>query len=138
MKSRILKECLKIAHNDIDTHPEHEYYPHWSFAIQNNKIIGKGYNRRDFPEGNPLYPGYARRVAWNNGLPKMHSEVSLWTKVKGIIDGRIPWSVVNIRLNRQGEIRSSCPCPVCKGFLTSLGCSKVYFTTDAGWAQLKD
>ena len=125
MKQTILKECIRIAREknlqrDSD-------FRHFSFIIQRNKLIEWGTNVSRVP---PLiHFGYSNTSGW-------HSEVNAYRKAKGII-GEGYFEVINIRLNKLGDLRISKPCKCCHAFLKELGCKDVWFSTDAGFAKLK-
>lgn len=135
MKKSILRDCLSIAIDYLPKHPEFHYYPLYSFIIQNNKIIEWDTNDSGTPD-HTIYPMYQSRVAHLDGTPKRHAEVNAWRKAKGIINKLKPFEVVNIRLNREGQVKLAAPCSCCTCFLKSLNASHTYFTTDAGWAKL--
>ena len=125
MKQTILKECTRIAREknlqrDSD-------FRHFSFIIQKNKLLEWGTNRSKIT---PLtHLGYPK----TSGL---HAEVNAYKKAKGIIkEGS--FEVINIRLNKTGELRLSKPCRCCHDFLKALGCTNVVFSTDVGFAKLR-
>ena len=120
MRQRILSDCIKIARQQNEKHPQYGYFHHWTFIVQNNKIIGIGKNRL----GNPIYYnfGFTNRS-------KIHSELDAYKKTKGIIDKNTPFYCVNIRLNRIGDLRLSKPCDCCQRFLIFAGCSGVWHST---------
>jgi len=126
MRKKILKQCLRISHekNQPDSHPEYGNYHHFSFIIQNNKIIEYGFNR----PGQPL-----------NGYPefgKIHSENDAYRKARGILCSQKPFDIVNIRLSKSGILRMAKPCACCNNFLSVVGCRNIYFSTDNGFARL--
>jgi len=125
MKQTILTECVRIAREknlqrDSDFH-------HFSFIVQKNKVVEWGINVSRVP---PLiHLGYSKTSGW-------HSEVNAYRKARGIIkDGS--FEVINIRLNKAGELRLSKPCICCHAFLKALGCSNVVFSTNVGFARLR-
>ena len=124
MKRKTLQECLSIAckNNTPDKHPQWDCYKHYTFILQNHKIIEWGTNR----PGSPFaYLGYVP-------YSKIHSELDAYNKAKGIMNRGEPFEVVNIRLTKTFKIRSSCPCKCCWNFLNNLGCKRIWFTTDMG------
>ena len=128
VKKSILRQCLRISRqkNNPKLHPEFGKFHHFSFVIQNNKILEWGTNKTGDPLTKFGYPEYG----------KMHSENSAYFKAKGILDHSKPWEMVNIRLNKRNEIRVSKPCKCCSSYLRILGCKMVWFTTEAGWAKV--
>lgn len=124
MKRKLLQECLQIARDKMQNHPESECYLHYSFIVQYDKIVGMGVNRA----GTPLvgYPKYG----------KLHAESDAWFQCKGILEKRDDFSVVNVRLSKAGELKISKPCVCCTRFLEKFGCKEVWFSTDVGFAKL--
>jgi hypothetical protein len=127
MKKSLLLKCLDIAYkyNTPELHPEWTCYKHYSFVIQNDKIVDWGTNRR----GNAItffgYPKYS----------KIHSETDAYFKSKGIMNRDSPFEVINIRLSKNGSIKNSKPCKCCTAFLKKLGCRSIWFTTEIGFCK---
>lgn len=123
MKRKLLTECYERAMllNKPEKHPDWGCYHHFSFLIQDNKIIGHGMNRR----GDPIkLLGYQE---WG----KIHSEYDVYQQVKGIMEpGK--FSVVNFRLSKKGLMRDSTPCKCCSDFLGNMGCTEIWFSTSTG------
>lgn len=129
MRKRIIKQCLSLARtkNNPDSHPEWGNFHHFSFIIQNNKILEMGFNRK----GPPLEGfGYSQEFG------KIHSENDVYRKAKGIIDHSKAFDVVNIRLNKRDQLRLSKPCSCCSNFLGVVGCRHIYFSTNNGFAKV--
>ena len=117
MKRKILQACLDIAMRRLANHPEN--YCHFTFIVQDNRIVAFGTNRC----GHPLtFLGYESHT-------KMHSEVDAYFKAKGIMK-KEPFEAVNIRLTKTGAIRNSRPCKCCFAFLSGSRCKRVWFTTN--------
>lgn len=126
MKKVLLREALSIARGEMGHHPEWSFYMHWSFIVAENRIVEWGTNAPGDP---PKHFGY-------HPQSKIHSELRAWNRAKGLLAGA-PFSLINIRLNRRGEWRMSAPCAPCQGWLESVGCRKIWFTTPNGWAQME-
>ena len=122
MKRKLLSECLGIAIKNNHKHPEGDCYHHFSFVIQNNKIVEWGTNRRASAIKELGFKSYS----------KLHSEVDAFRKAKGIIEKNENFEVINIRLNKDNLIKGSKPCKCCYAFLKHLGCQRVWFTTNIG------
>lgn len=127
---RVLDRVLLIARKSYKQHPEFEQsrYLHYSFIIYRNSLVGYGVNR-----GNTVVPkhlGYDARICVMAG--KEHSEYAAWRRTRDLL--KPGWWMINLRLNRQGKIMMAAPCKCCTNFLTSVGCSKVLFSLDSGFA----
>jgi len=130
MKRSILKECLRISklHNTPESHPDWGSYHHYSFIIQKNKIIEWGTNSGG---------GGLNHWGFKSNRHKIHSETRAFTRARGLLDKNKSFEVVNIRLNKLGDLRVSAPCKCCCRFLQAMDCSKIWFSTEAGWASMK-
>ena len=127
MKKKLLHQALKIARSEHATHPEWQNYMHWTFIVQHNQLLEWGTNVEGDP---PPGMGYHQRA-------KIHSELRAYRRGKGLLDRNADWSIINVRLSRQGEIKISAPCETCVSWLSAVGARKAAFTTPSGWASLK-
>lgn len=125
MSKRLYQQCLQIAKNNI--HRCTETNNHFSFIIQDNTILGWGYNRRGTVHKKFGYKWYSN----------IHSEVDSTAKHKHRINDKKPWSIINIRLNNNLETMMSHPCECCFSFISILGCSKVLYSTEEGFKKIK-
>jgi hypothetical protein len=118
MKKTIIRECIRTAIEKNKYHPVgNGLKRHFSFIIQDNKIIEIGFNKNQKPL--PGYPEYS----------KIHSENDAFRKAKGLINFSKRWDVINIKITKRGLLRLSKPCKCCFRFLSNLGCHSVVFTT---------
>jgi hypothetical protein len=128
MKKKILEACLRIARTHLPNHSEYQSgFMHYTFVIQNKKIIKWATNN-----------GVKCDLAPKLGYPKhskIHSEPAAWKKAKGLVNRRRPFQIINIRLNRKGQMRNSKPCWYCACFLDSLNCNEVWYTTNLGFRR---
>ena len=128
MKQKILRECLRKAklRNSPLYHPDWGSYHHFCFIVQENKIVKYGMNRT--ANAIPIHGFGAKRH-------KIHAEIDAYHKARRILNNKKTFEVVNIRLNRQNELRSAAPCAHCTSFLAFVGCSKTFYTTNSGFEQ---
>lgn len=155
MKNMILIECFRRATGLNPNHPENKNgYHHFSFIVQKNQILGYGVNRST--GSNPTFdnnkiPKYDNFGFLNSNsisrtlitgykpYQKLHSESVAYFKIRGLLNHRFKFEVVNIRLNKNSELKISRPCECCIRFLYGLGCSTVWFSTgliEYKWAKL--
>lgn len=130
MKKNLLRECWRIACEKIDRHPEKNFI-HFAFVVHNNKIISTGINREHVP---PIHYGYQKRSTNIGFMPKLHAEVDAYHKAKGLLKGE-QFEMVNIRLNRQLDMRMSKPCPCCYELLKALNCKCFYYSSEVGFLR---
>jgi len=129
MKKSILHEALAIAQRTVHT----ENFRHFTFIVQNNKIVEFGKNNKREPE---RHYGYHSRLldCWYS--PKTHSEIHAYKKARGILDKK-PFGIINIRLNKRNELRISKPCSCCYQIMKELGCSEFYYSCDFGFLHTR-
>jgi hypothetical protein len=125
MKKKLLSECMQTAISLLPKHPM-DKFRHFTFIIQDNKVVGWGINR--FGEAPPGF-GYDENS-------EIHSEVDAFRRCRSKVNINRPFKVVNIRLSKEGDRRMSRPCSCCNGFLETMGADDVYFTTESGWAKM--
>lgn len=123
--SKILRECLRTARKILKRHPNKGNYPHFSFIVQGGRIVEYGWNTYRIP---PVHYGYKKGTT--------HSEIDAYRKARGIMDDG-KFVIVNIRLNKHGEMRLSAPCELCYTIMKELGCGEFYFSTDCGFARMR-
>ena len=119
MKKHILIECVRLAKKKKSSHNKKIRHRHFSFIVQNNKILARGVN---IPSNPPKEHGYSRYQG-------IHSEIDVYKKAKGIINHNKFFEVINIRINKRGQLRNSMPCKTCYDFLKYVGCRQVHFST---------
>ena len=142
MKKSLLVEAVRVSREKYSSHPQEEFI-HYSFVVQDNQILGYGVNRSADP---PIHWGYQRdrtnelpnhrRCQWENYRPKIHAEIDAYRKVKGIMNHNRDFEIINIRLNKKGEIRNSKPCSCCFKLLKELGCSKFWYSFEIGFLKI--
>lgn len=132
MKKSIINVVLKTARDKLDNHPQTGHWMHYSFIIQYNKLIEWATNLNYDP---PLHYGYRTRINDINYKPKIHSEIASYKKAKGILK-KDYFEIINIRLNKMGELRLSKPCVCCYEILKALGCRSFYYSCDIGFLKV--
>ncbi len=131
MKNGLIREALRIAKEKLSGHPQFSNWPHYTFIVQSNKLVEWGYNTTQEPS---IHFGYSDQL--EGGMSKTHAELNAFRKAKGLLNQNKSFETINIRLNRQGEIRSSAPCKCCFTFLKTMGCAQCWFSTDVGFAKI--
>lgn len=120
---KILQKCVDLA---IKLHPKHPVKgvskkTHYSFIVHKNKILGIGYNKPTLPITG--YPDFSM----------LHAEYDVLTKAK--INSSI--KIVNIRINQDGDLRNSKPCPCCQAVMKAAGVRKVWYHTGEVWEKME-
>ncbi|SRR6056297_2581722 len=90
-------------------------------------IISVGTNTK---KTHPMQEEYARRA-------KRPQKVSLHAELAALIKARTDVeTLVVCRINKQGELRNSKPCPICMLALEEAKVGEVWFSTDKGFEKL--
>ena len=131
MNKNLLRHCIGRSLRGLSSHNQYKHYIHYSFAVVDGSVYVVGTNKSAVPS---VHLGYNQRVP----EPKIHSELDAYKKLRKIVPiGKVQWSLINVRLNRSGEMKNSRPCHVCQEWLSQVGCTEVYYTTEAGWSNMK-
>ena len=131
MTSAIMRHCLSESLRRLPNHPQYKHYVHYSFAVVDGSVVVVGTNKSAVP---PVHFGYNSRVP----EPKIHSELDAYRKLRKCVSiSKTDWELVNVRVNRSGEMKKSKPCSVCAEWLQSVGCKGVTYTTESGWEYLR-
>jgi hypothetical protein len=125
VKKSVLFDCLRMANQSLEDHQDQ--FKHFSFVIQENRIVALGKNRYTLHTKVRGYPSNA----------KIHSEVSALKRAH--LNGKSgkKFSLVNIRINRFREFRRSKPCSCCEFYLRLFGCKEVWYTTYSGFERMR-
>lgn len=130
MKKSLLSQILKECRDSLPNHPQFSHFPHWTYFVRDNEILTVGLNRSLEP---------SKKYGYHDNpdptfKPKYHSELDALRKCnRGLHD----LDVVNVRLNKAGQLRLSLPCRTCRNLLALLDVRRVYFTTEVGWGVIK-
>ncbi len=128
MKRQLFKQATQVARNKLGNHTQDN--AHFAFIVQNNNLIGYGVNQ----DGEPLiHWGYKKNKEDPTYDPKIHAEIHAYRKNKGLLDKNKPFEIINIRLNKKGNLMSSKPCPCCSELLRDLGCKRFFYSYENGF-----
>lgn len=98
---------------------------HVSMILHKNRIVSIGRNYfKTHPKAHKL--GYL--------YSEMHSELDAYRKIpRHLRDKKL--TLVNVRMNVDGELRMSRPCEVCSGWCVEVF-DKIYYTDNEGFKKL--
>lgn len=118
-ESQMLKRLVTIARTMLDK-PVSSFL-HYSFLIDKTKPIAIGYNDVTCSGAriNKRYYFYP--------LNGVHAEADALRRYRGKYN---KLKMVNIRLNKKGELRYSRPCELCYNILKDCGIRRLYYSTD--------
>jgi hypothetical protein len=128
MKKRLLRHAVDTALGKLPHHPELNHFPHFSFVVARGRIMSWATNTKMEP---PKHYGYHR--PWDGTYrPKFHAEVLAYRRSEVVG----PFEIINVRLNRNGDVKLSRPCVPCCRLLGSLGCRRIWFSSEVGFLSV--
>lgn len=134
---KIVAESLNIAHSLLpkakNNRDGKNKFFHFAFGYDNKKLLGIGQNNPDKTHTKALR--LHNQFGIKTEYPYFHAETDLISKLwnKYYIDDRL--SIVVIRLNKHGKLRTSKPCKRCSKILSSLGIEKIIWSINDGFSQ---
>ena len=123
MTQKLLDDCLRLSKILVHKHDQH--FRHFSFIVQDKKIIEWGVNRTAEPI----------KVLGYSTHQKIHSEFMAYKAARGLLDKNKPFEMVNIRLSKKNELKMSKPCATCLSWLSTLNCTHIWYSTSTGIFQ---
>lgn len=134
---KIIEESFDIAQSLLPKAKNSRYsknkFFHFAFGYNNKKLLGIGQNNPDKTHTKALR--LHDKFGIKTEYPYFHAETDLISKLwnKYYIDNRL--SVVVIRLNKNGKLRTSKPCKRCNKILSSLGIEKIIWSVNDGFCE---
>jgi deoxycytidylate deaminase len=128
---KIIQRAIKLSFNQFSPNNYQRRY-HFAIAFNVNKPIAIAKN-------NPIKINHkAYRIGQQFNLkhyqkyPYVHAESHLVSQLLDTYNSICPnWSLVVLRINRQGRILLSKPCENCQKILDAVGLKKVYWSIDS-------
>ena len=128
---KIIKRAIKLSYARFDPNPYQRRY-HFAIAFDNNKPILIAENNPIKIDNKAYKIGKMFNIKKYKEYPYSHAESHL---VSQLLDRyntiRTDWSLVVLRINRQGRILMSKPCENCQRILDAVGLNKVYWSIDS-------
>lgn len=110
-------------------HKPESSFKHFSFIVKGTRIYSVGWNSTTKPGA--MIDGH--RFIYPRG--GAHSEADSISNLSDLNICR-KGTMVNIRLNKRGQLRNSRPCYICQKIIESVGFNRVYYSTDSGFEML--
>src|SRR4051812_40662473 len=97
LSASTLAKCVSIAEGSFATHTA-DTFRHWSIIFQKGKLLDWSRNKLNDPVG-------FERFGYVSNRHSLHAEALALRKCYGLLDKRKPWTMVNIRLGANKELR---------------------------------
>lgn len=130
-----LEKALKISYDSFSScyDPENGYRCyHFAFIFKRNKLISQGVNRPRKPDAKVLYFGSKFNIQKYKKWHFFHAELDAIQKCWGKIHLNRSYSMVVIRINKDGELKNSKPCENCQNILNQIGLQNIWWSTNKG------
>lgn len=127
---KIIKKAIKLSYNIFQPNQYQRRY-HFAVAFDVNKPIAIANNNPIKINHKAYKMGHRFNIPQYQEYPYSHAESHLISKLLDRYNTiRSDWSLVVLRINRQGRILLSKPCENCQTILDAVGLDKVYWSID--------
>ena len=127
---KIINKAIKLSYDRFHPNPYQRRY-HFAIAFDVNKPICIAQNNPIKVDHKAYKIGQRFNISKYQEYPYSHAESHLISKLLDTYNTiRSDWSLVVLRINRQGKILLSKPCNNCQSILDSVGLHKVYWSID--------
>lgn len=127
---KIIHRAIKLSYDRFIPNPYQKRY-HFAIAFDGRKVIGLSQNNPLKVNAKAYRMGQKFNIKTYIEFPFSHAESHLISKLLDTYNTIRPdWSLVVLRINRQGKILLSKPCKNCQRILDAVGLEKVYWSID--------
>ena len=132
MLPKPISKTIKKAYSVWEPTKEIRCY-HYAAAFDGNKMIEFAWNNPLVMDAKAYHIGKKFNVKTFKEYPYLHSESHLVSKLLHRYNTiRSDWSMVVLRLSRDGRILLSKPCKKCSKILDALDFKRIYYSIDGG------
>jgi hypothetical protein len=118
----VQKNVVRLANNLFEL-TENYHWKHYSFIMQKNEVRSVGWNQP--------YKTHPLAKRFNYKFHCIHSELHAILKFDEPVVKLQKYSLVNVRLDKQGNVRMSKPCEVCQRLLVAFPFKEVWYSTNS-------
>lgn len=123
VSTTLIERIDRIIQNNL--HLPEGRQKHYSFITRRNKIYAWGYNQS--------FKSHPTAAKFGHRFNSIHSELSAIKSFSYPLSTLREYSLVNVRVNPTGTIRSLAkPCPKCLYFLSCFNLHEVQYTNERG------
>lgn len=120
-----LKRLTEISKAIIGRNKKHQKCDHISFIFKKSKLLSIGSNK---------YKTHPKTKDYNyHDFAGIHSELDATLKL-GLSDAGTAkgLTIVNVRIDKNGNVCNSAPCPGCSDLIKTLSFKEVFYTNNSG------
>jgi len=130
--NKIIAKTIKKAYSVWKPNPLIRCY-HYAAAFNNNKMIAFAKNNPIKFNAKAYRMGEMFNIETYKEYPYPHAESDLISKLLHRYNSiRTDWSIVVLRINREGRILGSKPCKNCQKILDALDLKNIYYSDNDG------
>lgn len=118
MNIQTWERCLSFAQKLHPTDKSLRTH-HYAFILKQNKIIKVGWNKK---KTHPL----TKKYSYHSGIVYIHAELDVILKMQK--EDLSQYSLLSIRVMKNGNFGPAKPCLGCSALLKQVGISDIYFT----------
>ena len=122
VNTKLKQKILRIVEDLKDINPCR--CKHFSFICKRNRIISMGMNSQKTT--------HTLLKRYNYYMEGIHSELDCYIKIRWMDINYSKCVLINVRINRFGQIKMSKPCSCCLSLIKEIGINTVYYTTNEG------
>lgn len=127
---KIIHKAIKLAYSRFVPNAYQKRY-HFAIAFDGKTPIGIAENNPIKVNAKALWMGKRFNISTYKEFPYVHAESHLVSKLLDKYNTIDPnWSMVILRINRQGKIKLSKPCENCQKILDALEITNIYWSID--------
>ena len=122
---KIFSKVKEVSFALLQDHPSSHRCRHFSFIVDGSRIIKIGFNRSKTHPRNLKYHYYNKKGEFMADQVGVHSEMDAviklgWSDCSGL-------TIINTRIDRNGDLAMSKPCIGCTHMLTQLNFDSIYY-----------
>lgn len=129
MNTRTIEKCIEMAKAGEPFANDHRC-AHFAFLVKKSRIMHMGQNScKTHPK--TLEYNYDN---YNDNLCRIHAEFNVLVRgsIKEKTEDLSHYELINIRIDRKGNINNGRPCPGCRHVAQQFGIKHIYYSTAEG------
>lgn len=129
---KIIPKTIKKSYENWNPTKQTRCY-HYAAAFDKNKMIEFAWNDPNNFDAKAYKMGQRFNIETYKKYPYLHAESHLVSKLLHRYNSICSnWSIVVLRINREGRILLSKPCKKCQKILDALEFKNIYYSVDGG------
>lgn len=128
-QKKLIQRSIDISYDIFDSLEERHKFNHFAFIWDKNKLLAIGKNNPAKTNRKVLYFGERFNVDKFKKYPFIHAEIDALAKCWGRYEIGKSHTMVVIRIDRNGRLNNSKPCPNCSQVLQGIGLENIIWSS---------